>query len=723
MYLTLVVFCLFLVLAAAYFKDLLPHLIQYVFFVRFSMLVALALVLLPLTNFSILPDLFELRGSELTLVTILAFFVAWTSTLTAMVTIETAPHRFGVAELHLPPWAMRYRLLLSSCLALPMLLRMMDFPHIDTDAVGPVVLGVAIALVSVWALLVIREFVVPPDSPRSTLLPERLVPRSLRNADPFHFLASILTPGRLRKFPRVLGAGYIDYAHGRFRPGPLWLALLLAMSALACTWANLRVDANVARHAQITLEPTLAYVEIGLIILALFLPGVAFFFDRYRISVVLVVALWTALPYWTHGAGHYFPIYQADCAHAEKTAGKNCPLPAAMRDAIEPWLSREEAAGNRKPVMVIVCASGGGSQATAWTTRVLTGLQEEFGPAFTRSIRLASGVSGGSVGIYYFLASYDPELRAPSMDQLPYINEAARVRSDEGLARGMIERGLVSVIFPIDENAHDRAWSLQSTWSEALLWKGKRHSGESRLSQWSDLVESDHMPGAVFIATQVESGRPLLFSTVDIPSLRRITFDYPGSGYSDADIDVLTAVRLSASFAWISPAASARYVDNPELKTSGLHIVDGAYVDAYGVVAASAWARDALNAYRDRLSKIVLIQIRSREPPDQPADPRSLFVQALAPLFTLNNVMIANQFYRDLAEVDDLIGDSGGQVQTVVLTAHHGIKPSWSLPAEAIESIEDDWQTLKRGSEMSKLRELLGNEVTGHDGPAADVPK
>lgn len=301
------------------------------------------------------------------------------------------------------------------------------------------------------------------------------------------------------------------------------------------------------------------------------------------------------------------------------------------------------------------------------------------------------------------------------MDQLPHINEAARVRSDEGLARSMIERGLLSMIFPIEENSHDRAWTIQATWNEALLWQGKRRITDTRLTQWSAAVQSGQMPGSVFTATQVESGRPLLFSTVDIPSLRRVTFDYPASGYSGVDIGVLTAVRLSASFAWVSPAASARYVENPELKASSMHIVDGGYIDAFGVLAASAWARDALNAYGDRLGKIVLVQIRARDRPHESAvDAQSLFVQALAPIFTATNVMVANQYFRDLAEVDELISDSGGKVDTVVFTARHGIRPSWSLPASAIESIEADWQSTRGGPEMRKLRELLGGELANN---------
>jgi hypothetical protein len=52
---------------------------------------------------------------------------------------------------------------------------------------------------------------------------------------------------------------------------------------------------------------------------------------------------------------------------------------------------------------VVVAASGGGITASLWTARVLTALQGEVGTDFTRSIRLISSVSGGSVGTMYFL--------------------------------------------------------------------------------------------------------------------------------------------------------------------------------------------------------------------------------------------------------------------------------------------------------------------------------
>jgi hypothetical protein len=56
-----------------------------------------------------------------------------------------------------------------------------------------------------------------------------------------------------------------------------------------------------------------------------------------------------------------------------------------------------------------VAAAGGGIQAAAWTARVLTGLEEicaEKRPGrFVQSLKLLSGVSGGSVGIMYFVTA------------------------------------------------------------------------------------------------------------------------------------------------------------------------------------------------------------------------------------------------------------------------------------------------------------------------------
>ncbi len=59
--------------------------------------------------------------------------------------------------------------------------------------------------------------------------------------------------------------------------------------------------------------------------------------------------------------------------------------------------------------MLVVTAAGGGIQAAAWTTEVLAQLQAECDKTvpdqFANSISLVSGVSGGSVGLMFYLGT------------------------------------------------------------------------------------------------------------------------------------------------------------------------------------------------------------------------------------------------------------------------------------------------------------------------------
>ena len=82
-----------------------------------------------------------------------------------------------------------------------------------------------------------------------------------------------------------------------------------------------------------------------------------------------------------------------------------------------------EAHSEREPssdTMIVVAANGGGIQASAWTARVLTGLEEACQPDqldcdqdFGKSIRLISSVSGGSVGTMYFMNEYEEDGTLP----------------------------------------------------------------------------------------------------------------------------------------------------------------------------------------------------------------------------------------------------------------------------------------------------------------------
>src|SRR5690606_23413477 len=91
--------------------------------------------------------------------------------------------------------------------------------------------------------------------------------------------------------------------------------------------------------------------------------------------------------------------------------------------------------------VVLIAAAGGGIQAAAWTARVLSGieayaLERGQADAWRNSLRLLSGVSGGSVGIYYYADRWNdpPEKTA---QQLEEVFEAASSSSLEAVAWGL----------------------------------------------------------------------------------------------------------------------------------------------------------------------------------------------------------------------------------------------------------------------------------------------
>ena len=255
-----------------------------------------------------------------------------------------------------------------------------------------------------------------------------------------------------------------------------------------------------------------------------------------------------------------------------------------------------------------------------------------------------------------------------------------------------------------------------------MLWLGYPRVFHGRLSDWRAGVRDGWMPGSIFNATLVETGGPMLFSTVQVPRSDAVIFGQSHSAFQGADINLLTAVRLSASFAWVSPAAVARYDNESQIPKPSFHVVDGAYYDNYGVDSVVDWCWDALRAYGSQLSKIVIIQIRARPVvrSDHPGTV-GLFVQALAPFLAATDVMTGTQFDRDMAELERLRIESGGMVDTVVFTAKHGIKPSWSLPEPAMRRIETDWLLDRQGKQMHKLRDLLSDEPAGAGRSATDA--
>jgi hypothetical protein len=399
------------------------------------------------------------------------------------------------------------------------------------------------------------------------------------------------------------------------------------------------------------------WLIIVLLVISVIVLSIASFFfvrlyRRRRLLIWLALAL-VACANLFFSSDHY---YEVRPAAAFSTIAPSQVLSASFR------LNPDK--DHPKGRITVVATAGGGIQAAAWTARVLTGLQTEIpadspNKSFANSIAAISSVSGGAVGTMFFLSRYqtDPNHEGfPPDDDLLQIIRNAETGALGDVAWAMVYPDFTRALMPFSKKpSHlliDRGWALEQSW--------RRHGHlDARLGDWRSGVTEGFRPAAIFNSTIVESGEPLLLATNDFDPPKNSTFEFktlpvllPGH-----DLPVVTAVRLAASFPFVSPASRALLLSGQETAVNALalegnseyHVVDGGYYDNYGVVGLLEFLGQALNATPiDKRPDVLIIQIRSFPlGPTPPGKSEGWFFQGWAPLDALMDVRTTAQLLRD----------------------------------------------------------------------------
>jgi hypothetical protein len=438
--------------------------------------------------------------------------------------------------------------------------------------------------------------------------------------------------------------------------------------------------------------PALTSVLLLLLMLGWAFSGLTFFFDAYRVPLFLVLAVWFAVAAQFRASDHYYRVLPLQGGHPEP------PTPA------ETLL-----AGGRERV-IVVAANGGGIQAAAWTARVLTGLEQDLGPEFSRSVRLVSAVSGGSVGAMYFIDAYGHP------DGFNGVLEHAMGSSLDEVAWGLVYPDFWRLVFPplvkLVTGRTGRGQALEQS------WEGRDAGLAEKLSAWREDVRRGERPAVVFNATLAEMGFRLLFSTAPLDPCQglkgshtaRLNFE---ELYPDHDLSVSTAVRLSATFPYVSPAARA---DVPGTQP---HVVDGGYYDNFGMSTLVEWLDAALEHAGHQVKHVLIVQIRGARVREATAarakkvSSRGWFYQAFAPIATMLSVRGAAQVSHNEAEYGLLQRTWQGKVElrSVVLEFPGEHPPtSWHLTDAQKNAIEDAWGTETVLACREQVRQFLAGE-------------
>jgi Patatin-like phospholipase len=392
---------------------------------------------------------------------------------------------------------------------------------------------------------------------------------------------------------------------------------------------------------------------------------------------------------------------------------QNIPAPAPSQVLSAPFRLNPDAS-HPHGRLTLVATAGGGIQAAAWTAQVLTGLQKQVhadtpSRSFANSIAAISSVSGGAVGTMFFVDRYQTgagEDGFPAGIKLEDIVDDAQAPALDDVAWAMVYPDLTRAIIPFSKLSSrrliDRGWALEQNWR-------RRGHLDATLQEWRTGVADGFRPAVIFNSTIVESGEPLLLTTAnvderavpDVPSktLSSRTFSELLQGH---DIPVVTAVRLAASFPFVTPASRALYDPGPDRNAdldgnAKHHLVDGGYYDNYGIHGLLQFLNQALNAMpKDKIPDILIVQIRSF-PNDvsPPGQNEGWFYQGWAPLNALMNVRTSAQLLRDdesLKTFVDLWSAKGIKITPATFQFQGEEAPlSWQMNKTQEDAIQTQW--------------------------------
>jgi hypothetical protein len=396
-----------------------------------------------------------------------------------------------------------------------------------------------------------------------------------------------------------------------------------------------------------------------------FLAAVAFLTDASRIPVLsgVILALFLVKLIPIYRTEHYLSVKATDGAVQP-------PQPAAI---LQKDLSKttDPDAKFLKP-LIIVTAEGGGIHSAAWTAAVLMELEEQFAyqkpspTSFHDHVLLASGVSGGSVGLLPFLREYQSATPFQNRDQAKNrVVTAAKCSSLQAVAWGLTYYDALNFLLPIPlwhangvawhddtPEGFDRSWSLERalarnlTDSSCAPGNTTPAAAEPKLPDGYDLTLSrsaqalseGNLPAFTFNTTVVETGDRFLLANYELPPGQSYSGVLPAESFLQAfgepqdpvgkkkqlalaDLPLPTAARLSATFPYISSASRIP----AKAATEGYHFVDGGYFDNDGTSSVVEFLHYALAdpshpwAYPKLRLPVLLIEIRN-DPDLNPAD-------------------------------------------------------------------------------------------------------
>lgn len=340
-----------------------------------------------------------------------------------------------------------------------------------------------------------------------------------------------------------------------------------------------------------------------------------------------------------------------------------------MVDILENWKARQQ---SDRPHAVFLCVSGGGQRAALWTVNALQNVDSTLGYSIMDRAPLITGASGGMIGAAYYrelqlqrkygepVPGTEEQLERMGRDNLNpiifslLVNDAFfRVRSFDYSGHSYIkDRGYV-----FEENLNQ---NLGRIFEKKLSdYEGPEAAGEVPMMLMSPVISNDGRK--LYISAHSMS----FMNTSPAPDrehkIRGVDFRELFREQGAAQLSFLTALRMSASFPYITPTVSLP-TEPP------IEVMDAGISDNFGVGDASTFIYVFREWFQRNTSGITLLVIRDTRK-NTPIEPRSN--SSLIDKFTYPIASV----YNNLGNIQDI--NNEGRIQ--------GMKTWLGLPVNVVE--------------------------------------
>ncbi|MEH2398554.1 hypothetical protein [Nostoc sp.] len=691
---------------------------KYLFFLRLPILMGLFLLLLPKLAKDWLPamlrNLFVLRSKWQLAVIIMSAVGAGTSVISvAAIILDNAPDRFDV-----PPtieisefWQYGIAIALSLYICI-IAIDLSKEKLKNEDRQWGTFVGAGLGIGLLFFVSLIRQWL-----SSNAFLKKILV-------DIFSFVSKHNT------------SGYID-PYGELCAGHLTAIAYLIIAVVIYITVGLLFKPKPETNRPEA--PALLYVLLIISMVTLFYGGATFYFDYFRIPVLVIFISFSVISYVAFDVDHFYQVNHFNDSEDNKKSEDKKKVDSDsnnFKKILEKRLQHQE----RERTLVIICASGGGIQASGWTVQVLSGLQELLGKSFTKAIGLISAVSGGSVGTMYYLDHFNKDgfleeseqkISNKTKTKVTASFYAATKDSLDAVGWGLVYLDLWRFIgFPfLVSPEFDRGTAVEIDWQGEMKDRNKIKT----FGTWRKQIFDGEIPIPVFNATLVENGQRFLMTPVTFGNVCEKNYVEFNTLFKDYDMNVVTAARLSATFPYVSPICrSSEDIPNQH----NYHVADGGYFDNSGFVTAAEWLDEHLNEWSAEnnlnIKRVLILQINPFPFPESDSmenvqGNRGWFMATLGPLLAMFKVRDPVLASRNAKEADLLVKKWENKVDIKYFPIFFPSKEeissdnaksefykddqyspplSWRLTDKEKQAIQRGWEVIKKEEKIKKIKQL-----------------